>query len=407
MENVSNLRAYRGQQINETLPIRLHKGYFLVPSQSGKRTPYKVHSTHFTCNCPDYTFRQIKCKHIHAVEFLRSKENAPVIPFVPRNKYAQDWTAYNKSQTSEKHVFLGLLSELTRGIDEPENETGRPALNLGDMLFSCVFKVYSQMSARRFTTDLIDAKVKGYINEAPHYNSLCRYMEKTSITEYLERLVEETAKPLASLETDFAVDSTGLGTSNSISWFRAKHKDTVMVERKTWVKLHCAIGTKTNVITGVEITGKDSHDSNHFIPVMEATRKNFDVREVSADKAYNSLKHFSYAEIHGIEPFLAFRDDADRYSNKSASAVWQKAYHYFNLNRTEFLQHYGKRSNAETTFHMLKSKFGSMLKSKTFEAQKNEALCKVICHNISCLIHSMNELGISPEFLIDSQREKF
>ena len=69
-------------------------------------------------------------------------------------------------------------------------------------------------------------------------------------------------------------------------------------------------------------------------------------------------------------------------------------YHFFNLNGLEFVQHYMKRSNVETTFHMLKSKFGSVLKSRTFEAQKNEALCKVIYHNIACLIHAMNEFNI-------------
>ena len=54
-----------------------------------------------------------------------------------------------------------------------------------------------------------------------------------------------------------------------------------------------------------------------------------------------------------------------------------------------------QRSNVETTtFHMLKSKYGTTLKSRSMEAQKNEALCKVICHNISCLIHEVNEFGI-------------
>jgi hypothetical protein len=29
---------------------------------------------------------------------------------------------------------------------------------------------------------------------------------------------------------------------------------------------------------------------------------------------------------------------------------------------------------------------------------KNEVLCKVLCHNICCLIHSHCELGIEPVF---------
>ncbi len=62
------------------------------------------------------------------------------------------------------------------------------------------------------------------------------------------------------------------------------------------------------------------------------------------------------------------------------------------------MEHYHKRSNVETTFHMLKMKFGDKLKSKNPVAQENELLCKVIAHNIVVLIHEMHELGITPSF---------
>ena len=66
-------------------------------------------------------------------------------------------------------------------------------------------------------------------------------------------------------------------------------------------------------------------------------------------------------------------------------------------NHTRFLQ-YHKRSNVETTFSMIKAKFGDSLRSKTKTGQVNEALCKVLCHNICCLIQSIFELGIEPTF---------
>jgi hypothetical protein len=48
---------------------------------------------------------------------------------------------------------------------------------------------------------------------------------------------------------------------------------------------------------------------------------------------------------------------------------------------------------------MLKMKFGSALRSKTAVAQTNEALSRCVAHNICCLIQSIFELGINPEFL--------
>ena len=71
-------------------------------------------------------------------------------------------------------------------------------------------------------------------------------------------------------------------------------------------------------------------------------------------------------------------------------------YHYYSLNRADFLTHYHKRSNSETTFSMIKAKFGDAVRSKSETAQINEVLCKVLCHNICVLISSFFELGIEP-----------
>jgi hypothetical protein len=43
-------------------------------------------------------------------------------------------------------------------------------------------------------------------------------------------------------------------------------------------------------------------------------------------------------------------------------------------------------------------KFGERLRCKTETAQINEALCKVLCHNLCCVIQSMYELGVDPTF---------
>ena len=392
MEQIDRRQA-KGQFIAKHSEITLKAGHHLVPSQSSS-TVYKVDSTNYTCTCPDYTFNKQKCKHIYAVEFRQNRrEWADVTEMPEAPKYTQNWRTYNKSQVTEKARFLSMLSDLTREIDDPEQTNGRPTLPLGDMLFSVIFKVYSQMSTRRFTTDLQFAHAQGLITECPHYNSVIRAMASPAITELLESLVEVTSKPLAALESNFAVDSTGMSISNAVSWHRAKHQDPAMLKRKNWLKIHCCVGTHTNVITAVEVTDKRSHDHLHFIPVVEATRKNFNIKEVSADKAYSSAAHAKYTEMHGIDSFIPFKENTNA-SSPQSSGVFARMFHYFSLNRAEFVQRYNMRSNVETTFHMVKSKFGGLLKSKTFEAQKNEALCKVVCHNICCLIQTIDEFGI-------------
>jgi transposase len=387
-----NAREIKGQNIAANMPIRVAGGYFRVPSSSVSGKIYRVHPTFLTCTCPDFTFNKQECKHIIAVNIIAKRTEkitpTPVLPAAP--KYTQDWKAYNKSQVTEKARFLAMLSDLTRDVAEPEHTNGRPAIPLGDILFSLVYKVYSQMSARRFTTDLQMARAQGLIEECPHFNSLNRSMAKTDITPLLEALVEVTSKPLTALESTFAVDSTGMSVSNTVSWMQAKHKDTVMMKKKAWLKIHVCVGTRTNVITAVEITDKKSNDALHFIPVVEATRKNFNIKEISADKAYTSAKHMAYAEMNGIDAYLPFKDN----TTAPNSGIFSRMFHYFSFNRNEFIQHYNMRSNVETTFHMIKSKFGGLLKSKTFDAQKNECLAKVICHNICVLIQTIDEFGI-------------
>src|SRR5438874_8105926 len=72
-------------------------------------------------------------------------------------------------------------------------------------------------------------------------------------------------------------------------------------------------------------------------------------------------------------------------------------------NQEAFMRNYHGRSNVESTFSMIKAKFGERLRSKTETAQVNEALCKVLSHNLCCVIQSIYELGIEATFEAKSQ----
>ena len=74
-------------------------------------------------------------------------------------------------------------------------------------------------------------------------------------------------------------------------------------------------------------------------------------------------------------------------------------YHYFQLNRDEFMDHYHKRSNIEATNAAIKRKFGETLKSKNTTTQVNELLAKIVAYNLTVVIHGMYENGINPDFL--------
>jgi len=198
--------------------------------------------------------------------------------------------------------------------------------------------------------------------------------------------------PLRSVETDFAVDSSGFTTSRFTRWY--DHKYGQVRQQHDWVKCHLMCGVKTNIVTAVEIHDRNANDSPLLPAMVETTARNFQMSEVSADKGYASKANAEAVANVGAVPFISFAS----HHRGNGGGTWEKMYHYFSFRRTEFLQHYHKRSNVESTFSMMKRKFGDGLRSKTDVAMVNETLCKVLCHNLVVLIHEMYELGIDPVF---------
>jgi transposase len=399
-------RELRGKEIAEKMRIRRNSsGLWLVPSQSG-RGDYSVSLENVdapTCTCPDFEERNKPCKHVFAVAYFVVAQKNPdgsttvtetVTVTSQRKTYPQKWPQYNAAQTSEGDKFQELLRDLCAGIEEPVVEgRGRPPLPLSDAIFSAAFKVYSTMSGRRFMSDLREAHRRGMVSRVVHYNSIFRYLEDDGLTPIVRDLIRQSSIPLKAVETDFAVDSSGFSTNRFTRWYDYKFRR--MREKADWVKAHIICGVRTNVITDIEIGDKNAGDSPFFAPLVKTTAKAFTISEVSADKAYSGETNIStVAGVNGTA-FIPFRTNT---KGEKGSALWKQMFHYFMFKRDEFLQHYHKRSNVESTFSMLKRKFGDSLRSKSDTAMINETLCKVLCHNLVVLIHEIHELGIDPVF---------
>jgi transposase len=391
-------RQQRGLELAATAKIERKGGAWLVPSQSGNgRYTVIPHDDAPHCTCPDHQDGGHKCKHLFAVEYVLRRESNPdgtvTITEAVRETYVQDWRAYNAAQTTEKERFLELLRDLCSGVTEPERQrNGRPRLPIQDVIFAACYKVYSTVSARRFMSDLRDALAKGFISKAPHYNSIFNYLENPALTPILRDMITETSLPLKSIETDFACDSSGFTTSRFVRWF--DHKYGAPRQQHEWVKCHLMCGVRTNIVTAVEIKDKDASDTKLLPAMVDQTAKNFTLNEVSADKGYGSLKNYKAIQYHGATPYIAFKS----IHTGRGGGLWARMFHMYQFHREEFARHYHKRSNVESTFSMIKAKFRDHVRSKTDVAMVNEVLCKIICHNICCLIQESHELGIDTAF---------
>jgi transposase len=395
-------RRHKGLEIAATSKIAKKGGAWLVPSQSGKgRYTVCLDPTDPHCSCPDHENGGFKCKHIFAAEYVIEREHNPdgsttvtetLTVRQSRKTYPQDWRAYNAAQTGEKGKFLELLDDLCSGIAEPERQkTGRPPLPIHDALFAACYKIYSTVSGRRFMTDLRDAQAKGYLSKTPHYNSIFNYLENPALTPVLNALISESSKPLKAVEVDFAADSSGFTTSRFHRWYDHKYG---MRQQHEWVKVHLMCGISTHIVTAVEIRDKDASDTKRLPALVDTTAQNFKLREVSADKGYGSVKNYKAIARHGAVPYIAFKS----IHNGRSGGLWAKMFHLYSFHRDQFAAHYHKRSNVESVFSMIKAKFRDHVRSKTDVAMVNEVLCKIICHNICCLIQESHELGIDTAF---------
>ena len=397
-------REERGKLIFQRGRIAKKDNFWVVGSQTSFKA-YKVRldKENPVCSCPDCELRKKKCKHIFAVEFYIKKqineEGKITTTKGVRVTYKQDWKAYDTAQTNEKIVFMKLLKDLSDNVEQPEYKFGRPNLPISEMIFSSALKAYSTFSLRRFMSDVKIAKEMGLIENVPAYMSVSNYMNKEELTPILKELIALSSTPLREIEDNFAVDSSGFSTCRFARWFDYKWGK----ERKhrIWLKAHLCSGIKTNIITGVKITEGQENDSPQLAELVRKTAEVFNMNEVSGDKAYNGRENFKVIEEVGATPFIPFKKNVT--GKRGGCAVWKKMYHYFLYKHDEFLEHYHKRSNAETCFHMIKTKFKDNLRSKSKTAQINELLLKILCHNICVVIQEILELGIKGEFIVEKE----
>ena len=378
---------------------KVDNNIYLVQSQTGVGW-YKIqwNGKEWVCNCPDFAKNGhiTPCKHLLALKIKYETgfyETEEEIPEIKRKTYSQNWKLYNMAQMQEFELFDQFLYQLVSSIEDTKQHMGKPQMHLRDKIFCCIMKAYSQLSSRRAKYLYNDALERQQITHAPHFNIVTKTLNKLELKPILQNLVHLSSQPLASVETDFAIDSSGFRCSTFGNYCEEKHG---VKRTRNWLKAHICTGVNTNIVTDIIITDEHSADSPQLKKLIRNTAEHFNLNEVSADLAYSSKKNLQIIDSFGGSAFIPFKKNA---TGKRGGALWRKTFYYFQLHKEEFMEHYHKRSNVESTFGAIKKKFGESVKSKNRIAQENELLCKIIAYNISLLIHEMIPLNGTSEFL--------
>ena len=249
-------------------------------------------------------------------------------------------------------------------------------------------------------TDIRECETKGLRSTTLLITTLpvFEYLVRPELTPLLTTLVHESAVPIAEIDHEraFGFDATGFGTKTYHRWF--DHKYGKEKKEAVWVKLHIGIGVRSKIITAAKVTAGTLNDNPELPGLLDSTAERFDVREVLADKGYVGIKNLEAIDAVNAVPYIPFKSN----NQGEGPELWRKAFHAFAFHRDEFLAHYHQRSNVEGVFSSMKRKFGAAVRAKNFDAQVNEALLKVLCHNLSVLVRSIHELGIDPKFWTSS-----
>jgi len=145
---------------------------------------------------------------------------------------------------------------------------------------------------------------------------------------------------------------------------------------------------RPNIITAVEIAGRDAQDAPLLPALIDTTARNFTIREVSADKAIRQACRITTSSTP-YEPTAYIRS---RPSTGKAGVYGSRRSTISICIGPSFSLTIIKRSNVETAVHLIKSKFRDHVRSKTETAMHNEVLYKNPRHNICCLIRSVYDL---------------
>ena len=161
------------------------------------------------------------------------------------------------------------------------------------------------------------------LKKIPHKSTISRELRR--IPELWIRIVLREIIRAIGIPSKFAVDSTGIQISYRPYYYTQRIGEVGKI--REGLKLHAAVDIERKLITNAIVTKWHTNDSPYLIPLLEEER----VKEVYADKGYDSLRNIRFVLNKGGTPYIAIRNKARRglrrrLLEKSKSIEWKKKY---------------------------------------------------------------------------------
>ena len=203
-----------------------------------------------------------------------------------------------------------------------------------------------------------EARLHLGLNRVPVHTTILRFAKKINkvILCFLGIREAKTA----------AVDATGFELENKSYYYRTAW-NSEKKKRKNFLKLSIAVDTDKQTILTYNIRRKLRNDTIDFKNLV----KDLKVKNVLADKGYDSRSNrlFVIRKLNANPCIPRRRISRATYIQGRRKVKFDK-------------ELYKQRSKVETVFSVIKRKYGSIIRARSFIAQKVELISKLIAYNI-------------------------
>lgn len=314
-----------------------------------------------------------------------------------RKRYPRNESAYTKGQEEEFTIFLKYLEPAVNyvlDINLPPNASYEEYKLLHDSLICLCIKKYFNRSLRRGMGVIKYFVAREYADvHVPCFKTLANHQNSSTISVYVDKIIEITAQPLNILETKFTIDGTGEATFSYSSWYSIK------VGKECKRKNHKIAQVTSTILlnAAVVVDVLDHEDAKLMQSHLAIVSRNFTIEDWSADSLYLMRENCTSVKLNGGQAHIRIKSNT--LSNAKGSSEWKRTVTLQKKKDEKELDELNLRQNAEATNSAKKRKFGSYTLAKNDYSQINDIKISWCCYNFSVLSRAYSEYYIVPKFL--------
>jgi Transposase DDE domain len=262
-----------------------------------------------------------------------------------------------------------------------------PKLYTQPQLFAClILKVFYKTDYRGIVLQLkefTELRQTIGLRGVPHFTTLQKASQRLLRVRRVRRLLNVTIRRHLGRRRRVrraAFDSTGLDCGHRSSYYvrrrGATNKRWQRLTYRHFGKLELAIDTVNHVVLAV-LTGQGPRpDTNRYVPLLGATRRNVGVDATLTDAGYDSEPNHQYARdqlgVRSFMPATIGRPTAKPPSGRYRRQMKQR------LNKD--YGHYGQRWQVECTISMIKRRLTATVNARSYWAKCRELLLIVLTY---------------------------